>query len=295
MFHSPLYFLILSSLLIFLIPSAEGLSSSFLQAAEPLNLKPLKIPCVAIIGSSGAVGKEMLKVLEDRRFPSQKIMLFANRAAGTTVKSSLFGDVVVQQFTGVETLRENQCKIVLLAVSGDFAKEWAERIAEDGTVVIDNSSAFRYTDGIPLVVPEINGEMIFNTPAPMGSAKESTCKVSNTLIANPNCTTAIASLVLYPLHRQYNLKKVIVSTYQAASGAGAEGIEELDTNLEDYVISKEEEKLRLEGVFREGEEPERASKRQKTDNDIVIDKKKVFPHQLGLNVIPHIDKFQDNG
>lgn len=138
-----------------------------------------------------------------------------------------------------------RCDFVLLAVSGDFALEHAEKIAAAGAVVVDNSSAFRYVDHVPLVVPEINA-------AAIGDAR---------LIANPNCTTAIASVALWPLHQHFGIKKLIMATYQAASGAGAEGMEEL-----------------LEGTRAklDGKEPHHS----------------VFAHPLPFNLIPHIDKFQ---
>jgi len=207
-----------------------------------------KIGCVGIVGCSGAVGQEMLKCLEDRDFPTEKVRLFAKRAAGTTVSSSKFGDITVESFS-VEAAQE--CEIVLMAVSGGFSQEYSPQIqgGPKNTVVIDNSSAFRYSDGVPLVVPEING------------AKN--CESG--LIANPNCTTAIGAMALWPLHEKYRLKKVIMSTYQAASGAGAEGMDELVEGLAAFA--------------KEGKVPEN----------------KVFAHQLPFNVIPQIDAFQENG
>merc|ERR1719409_705378 len=119
----------------------------------------------------------MLRCLEERNFPTAKTRLFANRSAGQTVKSSTFGDIVVEKFS-VEAAQE--CDIVLMAVSGDFSKEFSHQVkgGPKNTQVIDNSSAFRYTDGIPLVIPEINGG-----PSSAGAA----------LVSNPNCTTAIGA------------------------------------------------------------------------------------------------------
>jgi len=207
-----------------------------------------KVGCVGIVGASGAVGVEMLKCLENRNFPTEKVKLFAKRAAGTTVKSS-FGDIVVEPFS-VEAAQE--CEIVLMAVSGSFSEEFSPKTkgGPKNTIVIDNSSAFRYTDDVPLVVPEINGE---------GK------NVEAGLIANPNCTTAIGAMALWPLHQKYKLKKVIMSTYQAASGAGAEGMAELEEGLAAYV------------------------------KDGKVSENKVFAHQLPFNVIPQIDAFQENG
>jgi aspartate-semialdehyde dehydrogenase len=206
-----------------------------------------KVSCVGIVGCSGAVGQEMLKCLETRDFPTEKVRLFAKRSAGTKVDTK-FGEVTIEPFTE-EAAQE--CDIVLMAVSGEFSTEVAPKIrgGPKNTAVIDNSSAWRMDKEVPLVVPEINGE-----PA-----------AKSTLVANPNCTTAIGAMALWPLHQKFKLKKVVMSTYQAASGAGAEGMAELEDGLEAY--------------FAEGK----------------VSPNKFFAHQLPFNVIPHIDKFQENG
>ena len=169
----------------------------------------------------------------------------SERSANVTLDTA-FGSKLVEVFS-VERAREMD--IVLMAVSGDFAKKFAPQIVENGpTVVIDNSSAFRYDDNIPLVVPEIN-------PHRIGK---------NQIIANPNCTTAILCVALAPLHENFELKKVIVSTYQATSGAGAAAMRELETQTQNY----------LDGRTIENKE---------------------FAHPIPFNLIPHIDAFQDNG
>ena len=133
----------------------------------------------------------------------------SERSAGRVVPTK-YGDVTVEKFD-IDASRE--CDVVFLAVSGGFSLENAEKICADGgPVVIDNSSAFRFMDHIPLVVPEINGEKTKNAK----------------LIANPNCTTAIGLMALWPLHKLFGIKKIIMSTYQAASGAGQEGMDELE-------------------------------------------------------------------
>jgi aspartate-semialdehyde dehydrogenase len=199
---------------------------------------------VGVIGATGAVGVELINVMFDRKFPVGELTLFASeRSAGKTVETK-FGTKTVALFSVEEA---KQCDIVFLAVSGDFAKEYAPKIAE-GALVIDNSSAFRLNDDVPLIVPEINGDL----------AKKAK------LIANPNCTTAIAAVALWPLHKAFGLKKVFVSTYQAASGAGQPGMNELREGL-------------ASGL--KGEEI----------------KAEVFSYPLAFNVIPHIDTFQDNG
>lgn len=202
-------------------------------------------PRVAVIGVTGAVGKEMVNVLADRAFPLSSLRLFASeRSAGKTVDTK-FGTKTIEAYT-LDAAAE--ADIVLLAVSGDFAKEVAPQLAARGVTVIDNSSAFRYDADKPLVIPEINPDVI-------GDAR---------IIANPNCTTAILAVALWPLHQAFGLKKAIVSTYQAASGAGAEGMTELEEQAAVHL--------------REGSSTN-----------------KVFAHPLPFNVIPHIDAFQANG
>jgi len=207
-----------------------------------------KLDTVGIAGCSGAVGVEMLRCLEERDFPVKNLRLFANRAAGTVVSSKKFGDLNVESFS-VEAGQE--CDILLMAVSGGFSLEHSQKVAggPKNTVVVDNSSAFRYEKDIPLVIPEINMETADGA----------------TLIANPNCTTAVGAMALWPLYQKYGLKKVLMSTYQAASGAGAEGMAELESGLRSWV--------------QEGKVPS----------------PEVFAHQLPFNVIPQIDAFQTNG
>jgi len=236
-------------------PAAPNTNRPDVSLVEPILQQEAKAPmrakgveCVGIVGSSGAVGKEMLKCLEGREFPTKRVRLFAKRAAGTTVESA-FGDIVVEPFS-LEAAHE--CEVILMAVSGDFSKEWAPKIqgGPKSTVVIDNSSAWRLDPDVPLVVPEINGAG--------GNSSAS-------LVANPNCTTAIGAMALWPLHQKYGLKKVVMSTYQAASGAGAEGMDEVEQGLKAW------------GETGKVPEPQ------------------VFKHQLPFNVIPQIDAFQQNG
>jgi len=201
---------------------------------------------VGIAGCTGAVGLEIIKVLSNRAYPVASLRLFASaRSAGKKFETP-FGEIVVEEFS-VEAARETQ--VLFLAVSGSFAKEHSAALtAEGGPLVIDNSSAYRMDPAVPLVVPEINA----------GAIKDAR------LIANPNCTTAIAAMALWPLHTAYGLKKVIVSSYQAASGAGVEGMEELKVGCRDVLDGKEAGH-------------------------------KIFTHPLPFNVIPHIDSFDENG
>ena len=198
---------------------------------------------VGVVGATGAVGAALTLVMKKRRFPVGELSAFASaRSAGKTVETA-FGPRTVEPFS---VARAKRCDVVFLAVSADFARRHGPALARE-TLVIDNSSAFRYDDSVPLVVPEVNGKRIGNA----------------TLIANPNCTPAIAVVALDPLHRAFGLKKAIVSTYQAASGAGQPGMDALQAGLAAHVAG----------------EPVPAAP---------------FDHPLANNVIPHIDAFQDN-
>lgn len=205
---------------------------------------------VGVVGATGAVGKEIVGCLHKSSLCVSKLRIFgSNRSAGTTQDAGKFGDVKVELF---DVAQARKCDVVFLAVSGEFSLEHAKNICEgdDGAVVIDNSSAFRYDKAVPLVVPEINAE----------------CIKSSKLIANPNCTTAIGLMALWPLHKLFKLKSVIMSTYQAASGAGQPGMDELRDGTK-QVVSGERD----------------------------VAQNKVFAHPLPFNVIPHIDCFQENG
>jgi len=207
--------------------------------------KPLK---VGVVGVTGAVGVEIIDVLGNRGFPVEELKLMGSSRSAGKKQSTPFGELEIEEFS-LEAARA--CDVVFLAVSGDFALEWAEKISdgEDGALVIDNSSAFRYNDEVALVVPEINAD----------AGRKSTKKI----IANPNCTTAIALMALAPLHEAFGIKRCIMSTYQAASGAGAPGMSELEEGTKAHVEGKEV-------------------------------KNSVFAHQLPFNVIPHIDAFLDD-
>jgi len=201
---------------------------------------------VAIVGATGAVGREMIEVLHKRNFPVGELRLLASGRSAGKVFETPYGAISLQEFS-VDKVAD--CDVVLLAVSGDFAKAHAPAIAAAGPLVIDNSSAFRYDPEIPLIVPEINAHAFHG---------------GGRLIANPNCTTAIAVVALGPLHKAFGLKRVIVSTYQATSGAGAEGMAELEEQT-----------------------------RNQLDGKPVTNA--VFRHPIPFNLIPQIDAFQDNG
>ncbi len=201
---------------------------------------------VAVAGATGAVGVEMIKTLEKRNFPVRNLKLLASsRSAGKTARFK-GEDIVIEEMTeksfqGVD--------IALFSAGGDISKQFRKAVVDAGAVMIDNSSAFRMEPDVPLIVPEVNPEDI---------------KLHKGVIANPNCTTAIMLVAVAPLHRAKGLKRIVAATYQAASGAGAKGMDELLVQT-----------------------------RQVLDNQPVAPK--AFAHRLAFNLIPHIDVFNDNG
>jgi aspartate-semialdehyde dehydrogenase len=199
---------------------------------------------VGILGATGMVGKELLKVLFDRKFPIGELRLYASeKSAGKKVQTEL-GEITIEN---ANTADYSQLDIAFFAIGGGWPKENAPKAIEAGCVVIDNSSTFRCDKDVPLIIPEIN-------PQAIGNSK---------LIANPNCTTAIAVIPLHQIYKNYGLKKVIISTYQSTSGAGNKGMVELE----------EETRKVLNG--------------EKAGNEL-------FQHPIPFNVIPHIDAFQEN-
>ena len=166
---------------------------------------------VAVLGASGAVGQELLLLLEERRFPVAQLSLLASsRSAGTTQRwngqTITVEEVSETSFQGVD--------LVLASAGGSVSRQWRESITAAGAVMVDNSSAFRMEEGVPLVVPEVNPRAAFEHRG---------------VIANPNCTTILLTLALAPLAARRPMRRVVVSTYQSASGAGARAMEELKT------------------------------------------------------------------
>jgi aspartate-semialdehyde dehydrogenase len=201
---------------------------------------------VAIAGATGAVGTEFIKLLEQRNYPLRELRLLASARSAGKQRSFRGEPLTVQElrpesFQGVD--------VAFFSAGGERSKEFAPHAVEAGALVIDNSSAFRMEEGVPLVVPEIN-------PAAARQHKG--------LIANPNCSTIQMVVALNPLHQASPLQRVVVSTYQAVSGAGAEGMQELLDQVQAYA---------------KGEELQVAA----------------FQKQILFNAIPHIDVFQENG
>ena len=212
---------------------------------NPQFLLPNKPLTVAILGSSGAVGKELLALLEERSFPVEKLILLASpRSAGN-----------IQSFCGTEVQVEETTKdsfenvdLILASAGSSISRKWKDIIHSSGALMIDNSSAFRMDENVPLIVPEVN---------PSDAIKH------KGVISNPNCTTILLALVLSPLTRHIPIKRIVVSTYQSASGAGAMAMEEL-------------EKLSQEVL------------------DGITPKSKVLPYSLAFNLFLHNSPLQSN-
>jgi len=203
-------------------------------------------PHVAVVGATGAVGIEMIKTLEKRSFPVGKLTLLASaRSVGKKLKfrgeDHVVKELTKYVFPGID--------IALFSAGGSISKEFAPVAAKAGCVVVDNSSAFRMDEKVPLVIPEINAADV---------------KWHQGIIANPNCTTAVTLMALYPLHQAFNVKRIFASSYQAVSGTGAKAIEELRRQIEQLAQG-------LEAT------------------------REVYPHQIAFNVLPHVDSFLPSG
>jgi len=166
---------------------------------------------IAVVGATGNVGHEMLDILAERGFPADTVVALASRRSQGTEVS--FGDKTLK-IRALDNYDFSDTDIALMSAGGDVAKEWAPKIAKQGCVVIDNSSAFRYDADVPLIVPEVNADAI------TGFTKKN-------IIANPNCSTAQLVVALKPLHDYAKIKRIVVSTYQSVSGGGKAAMDEL--------------------------------------------------------------------
>lgn len=187
---------------------------------------PSNSPSVAVVGATGAVGREILAVLEQRRFPHALLHAFASAKSAGERLPYRGGEVVVEALTDDSLAGID---IALFSAGSGISKQFGPKAAAAGTIVIDNSSAFRMDDGIPLIVPEVNASAM----AALVSAHRSAIERGGTriggIIANPNCSAIVMLVALDPIRRAFGIERIIVSTYQAASGAGAKGIAELES------------------------------------------------------------------
>ena len=166
---------------------------------------------VAVVGATGNVGREMLDILAERAFPASEVVALASRRSQGTEIS--FGDKTLS-VKALDLYDFADTDICLMSAGGEISKEWSPKIAAQGAIVIDNSSAWRMDPDVPLVVPEVNADAV------RGFAKKN-------IIANPNCSTAQLVVALKPLHDAATIRRVVVATYQSVSGAGKEGMDEL--------------------------------------------------------------------
>ena len=196
----------------------------------------------AVVGATGLVGRMMLKVLEERNFPVGELHLFASARSAGAIMEFKGKKYTVEELTA-ENIKKANVKYAIFSAGGDVSKQFAPIFASCGAVAIDNSSYWRMDKNVPLVVPEVNPEAAFK---------------HNGIIANPNCSTIQAVVALKPLHDAFKIKRIVYSTYQAVSGAGRQGYDDLQNGIN-------------------GEQP------------------KKFPHPIAFNVLPHIDVFTDDG
>jgi aspartate-semialdehyde dehydrogenase len=180
---------------------------------------------VAVVGATGNVGREMLKILDERRFPvSEVIPLASSRSVGMELS---FGDKRVK-VQNLENFDFSTCDFALMSAGSTVAKEWGEKIGAQGCIVVDNSSFWRYHGDVPLIVPEVNAHVL---DAYMARNDK------KNIIANPNCSTAQLVVALKPLHDFATIKRVVVATYQSVSGAGKEGVDELWTQTKGIFVN----------------------------------------------------------
>ena len=208
---------------------------------------------VAVVGATGAVGREMLRTLAERNFPADKVYALASQnSAGREVS---YGDDDVLRIESLDSFDFANADIALFSAGGDISKAVAPKAGEAGCIVIDNSSAFRMEEDVPLIVPEVNPETVHDALIANGGRN---------IIANPNCSTAQLVVPLKPLHDHFGVKRVVTSTYQATSGAGQAGMDELFHQTKGIFVNDEKS-------------PEK------------------FTKQIAFNAIPHIDVFMDDG
>ena len=212
----------------------------------------MKLYNVAVVGASGAVGEELFRVMEEQNFPVRELLPLASINSVGKVIEFNGKEYKIEELTE-DVFKGRDIDIAFFSAGGSISAKYAKYAVESGAVVIDNTSHFRMIKNVPLVVPEVNPEDI--------QLWEETG-----IIANPNCSTIQMVQLLKPLHDLYGIKRVDVSTYQATSGAGKAGMEELVQQMQDFFAFKLDET-----------------------------KVKAFAHQIALNVIPHIDTPQENG
>ena len=224
---------------------------------------------IAVVGATGAAGTELLRVLERRNFPLANLRALASaRSAGTSVRFR--GESVP-----IEKLADrsfDKIDIAFFCTDGDVSKKYVPIACQADAIAIDKSSAFRMDAQVPLVIPEINAEDV---------------RRHRGTIANPNCTTTVMLMALYPLHRIFHVRRVFAASYQAVSGSGTRGVEELSRQTKNWVEDQKPSKRRPVGDVTAASPKQRDTSRSEAAT--------VFPHPIAFNLLPHIDSFLDSG
>ena len=229
---------------------------------------------VGIIGATGVVGRKVLQVLEEKKLPIDEYELFASKKSAGKIMKFFGKDYEVHELSR-EEIKNAKLTFAIFSAGTDVAKEFAPIVAETGAIVIDNSNAFRMDPNVPLVVPEVNPEEI--------------CK-NHGIIANPNCSTIQAVVALKPLDDKYKIKRIVYTTFQAVSGAGRDGIEDLENGIKEY----------NEKNCKDCEKNKNIGKSDKNNKNVNnLEKCKIglkkFEYPIFNNCLPHIDIFMDNG
>jgi aspartate-semialdehyde dehydrogenase len=222
---------------------------------------------IAVVGATGAVGAELLRVLDRKNFPVASLRAIGSaRSAGKSVRFR--NDEIALQELGENSF--DKIDIAFFSAGGEISRKFVPTARGAGAVVIDNSSVFRMEDDVPLVIPEINGEDVHKHSG---------------LIANPNCTTAVALMAIYPLHRVFGVRRVFAASYQAVSGSGRRAIDELKQQVEAAA-----------------QDPQSCSRRPAGDANAIparsashSEAATVYPHPIAFNVLPHVDVFLESG
>lgn len=221
---------------------------------------------LAVVGATGVVGQKLIQVLEEKNLPINEYVFFASKkSAGKTIK--FMKDVYSIKELTDDSLKNN-FNFAIFSAGGDVSLKYAPIAVSCGCVVVDNSSAFRMHNDVPLIVPEVNSCDI---------------KKHNGIIANPNCSTIQAVCVLKPLDDAFSIKRIIYSTYQAVSGAGSKGIHDLENGILNYAKNYIQNNVEV---------PKNNSENDFSSEDYTLEK---FPYPIFNNCLPHIDKFLDNG
>lgn len=223
------------------------------KAAASKAKAPVKKLDIAVVGATGLVGKAFLRLMEERDFPVGKLYLFASERS-KNAKVTFRGQThLVHDVAEVEDFSYD---VAFFSAGTQVSLDYAHRFVDRGALVVDNSAAFRMAPHVPLVVPEVNMEAAFENSG---------------VIANPNCSTIQMVVALWPLHKAFGIKRIVVTTFQSVSGTGTPAIEELRVQSE-QVLKKGIEKSHRHGL-----------------------EKNAYPHQIGFNCLPHIDKFEEDG